>query len=258
MKSYRNTPRPRLFVVISSVILLTLLLAACGSASTPGGSATPTPGKTATLRTSCPRAGTARVDIMAPLALGKQATFVYFEGGQSPQQGPVSYTLKRYTVSSRTTATVMSVPDTPFFGAQISADGQWVMLNPFLSGQRALQVVRMDGQGLQTLYCGSDFGWVQWSPDNTYVAFVALGTPPGDPGKWTFNLLNTVTGTLQTKARDSSHLLAFPQAWLDPTHLLVGESGLPGEGSNTLSLLDITTAQFLSMSLPKSTRVPSS
>jgi len=110
------------------------------------------------------------------------------------------------------------------------------------AGQRGIQLVRMDGQRMQTLYCGSDFGWMQWSPDNKYVAFVDPGTPPWqDPSKQTFKLLNTTTGTIQTKARDSSHLLPFPQAWLDPTHLLVVQSGLPGEESNKLSLLDITT-----------------
>lgn len=70
------------------------------------------------------------------IALGKQDTFVYNEGG----------TLKRYTVSTRTTTALLSVPSTAFFGAQISADGQWVTLNPFLSDHRAIQVVRLDGR----------------------------------------------------------------------------------------------------------------
>lgn len=242
MIPYRLTSTPHLFVAISSVMFLTFLLAACGGASTPGGSVTPTPGKTGTLQTSCPPTGTARAAIMAPLALGKQETFVYLEGGQ-PQQGPTSFTLKRYTISTRTTTDLLSGPYNPAIAAQISANGQWVMLHPFLSGGKAIQLVRMDGQGLQTLYCayGDDFGWVQWSPDNKYVAFLDLGTPGTDGSKWTFKLLNTTTGTIQTKARDHNHLLAFPQAWLDPTHLLVGWSGLPGEGSNKLSLLDITT-----------------
>lgn len=100
MKPYRYAPRLRLFVIVSSLVLLALLLAACGGASTPGGSITPTPGKTATLQTSCPPAGTARAAIMTPLAQGKQVTFVYLEGSQSAPQGPPSYTLKRYTVST--------------------------------------------------------------------------------------------------------------------------------------------------------------
>lgn len=243
MKPYTSPSRPRLFVVTSSVVLFALLLAACGGASTPGGSGTPAPGKTATLQTGCPSAGTARAAIMAPFTPGNQATFVYLEANQQAQQGPASYTLKRYTVSTRTATNLLSGSYNPAIAPQISANGQWVMLNPILSGGKAIQLVRMDGQELQTLYCayGDDFGWVQWSPDNKYVAFVDLGTPGSDLSKWTFKLLNTTTGTIQTKTRDHNHLLAFPEAWLDPTHLLVIWSGLPGEGSNTLSLLDITT-----------------
>ncbi|MGZ3624641.1 MAG: TolB family protein, partial [Ktedonobacteraceae bacterium] len=179
-----------------------------------------------------------------PLVLGKQDTFVYLEGKQ--QQQPTTYTLKRYTVSTRTTTAILSVPDTYYFGAQISADGQWVILmNPFVSRQAAIQLVRMDGQELQTLYCapgvpGAGIGWMQWSPDNKYVAFV--DTASTDQSTWTFKLLNTATGAMQTTPRDSNHLLAAPQAWLDPTHLLVIMVGLPEGGEKEeLSLLDITT-----------------
>jgi len=175
---------------------------------------------------------------MAPLALGRQNTFVYIEGKQ--QQQPTTYTLKRYTVSTRTTTAILSVPDTQFFGANISADGRWVLLNPFISGQRAIQLVRMDGQGLQTLYCSGDMGWIQWSPDNKYVAFVDVPTD-FDKSKWTFKLLTVATGAIQTKPHDSTHVLEFPQAWLDNTHLYVVSGLLPGEGSWKLSLLDLTT-----------------
>jgi eukaryotic-like serine/threonine-protein kinase len=251
MHTHEYSPRPRLFVTISSLAFLTLLLAACGGPSTSGGSVTPTPGKTATLQTSCPPNGTARAAVMTPLALGKQGTFVYIEGKQPPEQQPTTYTLKRYTVSTRTTTAILSVPDTMFFGAQISADGQWVMLNPFVSGQRAIQLVRSDGQGLQTLYCGRDSGWLQWSPDNNYVAFVDMSGQ--DPSTWTFKLLNGATGAIQTKPHDSTHVLDFPLAWLDNSHLYVGTGAIPGEGSNKLSLLDITTGtikEILDLSPP--------
>jgi len=176
---------------------------------------------------------------MAPLAPGKQDTFVYIEGKHSYAQGSTSYTLKRYTVSTRTTTTIISGPESPAFGAQISTDGQWVILNPFISGQRAIQLVQMDGQGLQTLYCSGDMGWIQWSPDNKYVAFVDASNQ--DQSKWTFNLLTVATGAIQTKPHDSTHVLEFPLAWIDNTHLYVVSGLLPGEGSWKLSLLDLTT-----------------
>ena len=176
---------------------------------------------------------------MAPLALGKQDSFVYIEGKHSYAQGATTYTLKRYNVTTRTAITIISGSESPAFGAQISADGQWIILNPFISGQRAIQMVRMDGQGLQTLYCGNDSGWLQLSPDNKYVAFVDIAGQ--SQSTWTFKLLNTTTGTIQTKPHDSTHVLEFPLAWLDSTHLYVQTGFIPGEGSNKLSLLDITT-----------------
>ena len=113
MNTHRYSPRPRLFVAISSVMFLIMLLAACGGLSTSGGAVTPTPVKTATLQTSCPPAGIARAAIMAPLALGKQDSFVYLEGKRSYAQGSTPYTLKRYTVSTRTATTIISGPESP-------------------------------------------------------------------------------------------------------------------------------------------------
>ena len=261
MNTHEYPSRPRLVVAISSLIVITLLLAACGGSSTSRGAVTPTPTPTSSAvsttvpmpptQTSCPPAGTARAAIMAPLALGKQDSFVYLEGKHSYAQGSTTYTLKRYAVSTRTATTIISGPESPAFGAQISADGQWVILNPFISGQRAIQLVRMDGKGVQTLYCGSDSGWLQWSPDNKYVAFVDIAGQ--SQSTWTFKLLNTTTGTIQTKPHDSTHVLEFPLAWLDNTHLYVQTGFIPGEGSNKLSLLDITTRtvkQILDLSAP--------
>ena len=176
---------------------------------------------------------------MAPLALGKLDSFVYIEGKQPYALGSSAYTLKRYTVSTRTSTTIISGPESPAFGGQVSTDGQWVILNPFILGQRAIQLVRMDGQGLQTLYCGADSGWLQLSPDNKYVAFVNLAGQ--GQSTWTFKLLNTTTGTIQIKPHDSTHVLEAPLAWLDNTHLYVVSGLGPREGSPKLSLLDIAT-----------------
>jgi len=258
MNTHEYFSRPRLFVAISSLMFLIMLLAACGGPSTTGGSVTPTPGKTATptptssavsttvpmppTQTSCPLTGTARAAVMAPLALGKQDTVVYVEIQGHPLN-PTSVTLKRYTVSTRTAREIVTLPQTNIYEAQISADGIWVLLHTNVSGQPAMQLIRMDGQRLQTLYCssgppgGSGFGWMQWSPDNKYVAFVELGPPGSGPSTstGTFNLLNVATGTIQTKPPVSIDALAFPLAWLDTTHLYVMSM------KKGLSLLDITT-----------------
>ena len=245
MNRHEYSPRPRLFVTISSLVFLTLLLAACGGPSKSGGAVTPTPGKTGTLQTSCPPVGKARAAVMASLALGKQDTLVYLAGSPASEQQPISNALKRYTISTRTTTEIVPLPSSQIAGAFMSADGQWVIFvgNVGGSGQykRGLQLVRIDGQGLQTLYCSSDLGFMQLSPDNKYVAFIDMGTPGSDPSKQTLKLLNTTTGTIETKPHDSTHALMVPEAWLDTTHLYVVSGIGPGEGSHKLSLLDITT-----------------
>jgi len=239
MNTHEYSPRPRLFVAISSLVFLTLLLAACGGPSTSGGAVTPTPGKTGTLQTSCPPVGKARAAVMAPLALGKQDTLVYLAGSPASEQQPISNALKRYTISTRTTTEIVPLPSSQIAGAFMSADGQWVIFVGNVGDKRGLQLVRMDGQGLQTLYCSGDLGFMQLSPDNKYVAFIDASNQ--DQSKWTFKMLNTTTGTIETKPHDSTHALMVPEAWLDTTHLYVVSGFVPGEESHKLSLLDITT-----------------
>jgi len=125
--------------------------------------------------------------------------------------------------------------------SRISADGQWVFMHTNISDVAAIQLVRMDGQGLQTLYCasGNGFGWMQWSPDNKYVAFIDA---QGDQSTWTFKLLNVATGAIQTTGYDSKHLLYFPLEWLDSTHLYAS-SFTPGTVPSNLYLVDTTTGE---------------
>jgi len=176
---------------------------------------------------------------MAPLALGKQDTLVYLAGSPASEQQPISNALKRYTISTRTTTEIVPLPSSQIAGAFMSADGQWVIFVGNVGDKRGLQLVRMDGQGLQTLYCSGDLGFMQLSPDNKYVAFIDASNQ--DQSKWTFKMLNTTTGTIETKPHDSTHALMVPEAWLDTTHLYVVSGFGPGEESHKLSLLDITT-----------------
>ena len=51
---------------------------------------------------------------MAPLALGRQNSVVYTEI-QGPVANPTSVTLKRYTVSTRTTTEIVTLPHTNIY-----------------------------------------------------------------------------------------------------------------------------------------------
>src|SRR6266566_9253620 len=180
------------FTSLAVSCCLLFLLAACapfGSANTgptptPGATATPTTGgATATLttapmpatQTACPTTGTARAAVFAPLVLGSHQNIVYIFN-QFGASG--SGEIKRYDASTGKKVIIVNAPKSQIYDAQISADGQWILFitTTQVSAAVALQLVRMDGQGLQTLYCSytAQFGLgsIEWSPDQKTVAFM--------------------------------------------------------------------------------------
>src|SRR5207249_3557454 len=89
--------------------------------------------------------------------------------------GTLSGTLKRYDTHTKTATKILSLSNKNFYSAQVSADGQWVLFvtqSSTSTGQHKLQLVRMDGQDLQTLYCNStSIDQVQWSTDQKHIVF---------------------------------------------------------------------------------------
>src|SRR5438067_3252684 len=109
-------------------------------------------------KTSCPADGTARAAVMRPLRLGKHGNVVYIYNEIPLNTSTAFGHLKRYdVVTGQKTELVTS--GIAIQSAQVSADGQWVLFlstpDPRIDPQHSalLQLVRMDGQGLQTLYC---------------------------------------------------------------------------------------------------------
>jgi eukaryotic-like serine/threonine-protein kinase len=224
MNSYRHT----CYLLALAGCCLIFLLAACSSGAMPptkGGTTptavtgstpavapgtTPTPVATTVLvpptQTSCPPAGTARALVTAPLALGSHATIVYLVIDSSAS------TLKRYDVTTGQRTEIVQLPGASIGGAQVSADGQWVL---FTNGSK-LQVVRMDGQGLQTLYCDTTSHNFQWSTNQRLIAFESKSGSTGF-----VKLLRVADGTIETAL---SQPLNTPYAyqlrtWLDTTRL---------------------------------------
>ena len=234
-----NTTRNHRFLLAFLCGCLILLLAACGSSNQPAnGGTTPTssagsiataghtPGSAPTLPpllTSCPSAGTARAAVMPPLALGNHQNIVYIVN-EGQANIPTFGTLKRYDVPTGAKTEIVKLPGVSISDAQISADGQWILFVTDLTNQAKLQLVRMDGQALQTLYCAtlptnganpsSTLGNVQWSANQRLVAFSSYTGSAS-----CLYLLNIQNGTLQIELSTSSGVIDTPLTWLDNTRL---------------------------------------
>ncbi len=231
----KNT-RYHTFFVASVICCLTMLItSACGSApATPSVNSSPTasvhaPTASATARpvstqptsptlgnslpsvtTSCPAPGTARAAVMPPLALGSHQNIVYlsYKGGIN-SSGP-SF-LNRYDVTTGSTTQILQEPNVRITEAQVSADGQWIL---FTTGTQ-LQLIRMDGQELQTLYCTSAqvtyMSSVQWSPDQRQIIFEGDGRPD-----LTLYLLDLTHGTVVPELLNADPSTYYvPRTWID-------------------------------------------
>ncbi len=231
--------RQRKSSLLLCCLLPLLLLAACGSTGQAGTPATATPSPTTAHTaatptfdaTSCPPNGQARAATMPGLAFfapGKPQA-VYFTNSGSPQ-APANAALKRYNVQTKATETIIRLPATWIYDAQISRDGLWILLNATVQNRFKLQLVRIDGQNLQTLYCTPTGANVQsltfagttstrWSPDQQYITFVS-GT---DQGALSVFLLTLKSGKLDTLLQNgpSSEMAYLPRTWQDDTHIIL-------------------------------------
>ncbi|HXX79087.1 MAG TPA: hypothetical protein VEI53_11365 [Ktedonobacteraceae bacterium] len=260
MNTHIHSFGKNLLVWISLLLVCTFLLAACGSASTTRQTGTSTATKTATTtsttstagvtpttvpmpatKTNCPPAGTARAAVMANLVQGNDTNLVYVSN-QGQIDNPVSATFKRYNPTTRVETDIVTLQHTPIKDAQVSADGKWILIGSTVENRSAIQLIRMDGQGLQTVYCspaGAQGGAMnlEWSPDQKYVAFMEGGN---------VYLLDIANGTHRIVLTHSQNLYYVPRTWLDNTHLYLMGS-LPGTETPPLynvSLLDITSAKM--------------
>ncbi len=189
------------------------------------------------VQTSCPAAGTARAAVLAPLALGHHATIVYIATAPGASTNvPSSTTLYRYDVTTGIKTPIVQVTNEGISQAQVSADGQWILfVSNTASASGRLQLVRMDGQGLQTLYCDSTSSNFQWSTNQQVIAFESKSGSTGF-----VKLLRVAAGTIQTALTQP---LNTPYAyqlrtWLDTTRLYLTryDTDVPPD---SLAILDL-------------------
>lgn len=262
---YRN--RSRSFLILLFLCSVALVVAACGSpgtgsartGGTTAGSTSPSAGHTPTTvsgstapvpgtvsmpstQTSCPPVGTARAAVLAALGLGSHQNIVYIVN-QGPSNAPTLGTLKRYDVTTGNKTEILNLSNTYISEAQVSVDGQWILFVAVASGQTKLQLIRMDGKGLQTLYCAappsnganpaSSLHDVQWSTDQKLVIFDSY-TSSGSA----VDLLNTQNGNVQAEITLKGTGIDYPPlTWLDTTRVYLLAPEIDGP-SGSLYLLD--------------------
>ncbi len=230
----------RLCIIFS----LLILLCACGQSEKESRTATPSPSPTAPTEATqtCPTAGKARAAVLPAMPTSGQENLIY--ASQSTTTDDTT-TLQRYNVATGKTRTLVKGKITQ---RAISPDGQWMALTVVLQGQWAIQLIRMDGQQLQTLYCASYFTALHFSPDQHSLAFVQTG--PYDPSAKTFgpvpgklDILDLASGKLGVfySGPDLADLLFSP----DAHSLAFTEAANPNSASNALiiDILDLTTGK---------------
>jgi eukaryotic-like serine/threonine-protein kinase len=190
-------------------------------------------------QTDCPPSGQARAAIIAPLVLGTHPNVVYIVNEGTPAN-PTYGTIKRREADPTITTGVeiSKMAHTSIGEAQVSNDGQWVLFVANTNGQSELRMVRVDGQGLQTLYCApanETISSSQWSFDQRTVVFNA----GSGVGTSTMYLLDVTTGNVQAELIPQSTLAYTPRTWLDNTHIyLTSFTPNPNGGVQNLYILD--------------------
>lgn len=253
------------------------LLTACGSQSapgtgnsgaTPGASSTqsiasnPTPGSQGSPQTmpmpvtttACPAANDGRAAVTRPLVLGQSQNLVY-----AYKDAASTWHLRRYNVATGQKIDIYTTGAGAIEQAQVSADGAWVLfLLDFYPAMRTdarakIEMVRMDGQGAQTLYCfptneqftpgpGSGAGappvTVQWSPNQKALLFSA--DTAGNTS--TIYNLDMTSGNVRAVYKDAGNTLYATSivTWLDNANAYIITQGRSApQPPATIHLLNI-------------------
>lgn len=197
----------------------------------PAGTTVPVP----STQTSCPAPNTGRPAVFAPLTLGHDPALLYTVQTTANSAPPTLTTLYRYDATTGAKTVLQRFSHEFFSDPQISTDGQWLLFvtSTSASAPGKLQLVRMDGLGLQTLYCGS-ISSVQWSADQKLVSFSSTDKGPG------LCLLNLQSGSVQRELDLPSLVPSYDVVtWLDATHLYLATFGVDAPPGDIL-ILDLS------------------
>jgi dipeptidyl aminopeptidase/acylaminoacyl peptidase len=202
------------------------------------------PSPTSTLlptpNTSCPANDTGRAAVLPPLILGTHQNLVYLSDTSAiDTQAPNNVaTLKRYDITTGAKTVIASFPNAHLVNPQVSADGQWLLfVSATKEGPEKLQLLRIDGQDLQTLYCTSDaaINYAQWSTDQRHIVFLSSSITINSEN---IRLLDLQTGNVQTEfVFGGASFYYAPFTWLNTTRVLLQTHNADGPFIS-FSLLD--------------------
>ncbi len=194
-------------------------------------------------QTSCPPAGTVRAAVTAPLALGKDANIVYLVTEYNASSSATTSTLKRFDVATGAKTEILKLPGVTFGSPQLSEDGQWILFVTSTGQRDELQMVRMDGKGLQTLFClpASGIQKALWSANQQQVLISASAAPNGFTGLYLLNIVNGTIAQVFKPTPGSNPILGSvfvnPITWLNNTQVYVSFADFPIAPANKIGLL---------------------
>jgi len=171
-------------------------------------------------QTRCPTNVPGPPTVFIPLALGSLQILVYSYNASG------SASLKRFDTSTGTKTTIVSLTHgAAIYYAQLSTNGQFILFAVKYAHFAELQMVRLDGQGLQTLYCAEPVNGLPnfienalWSPNQQLTVFEEEN-PSGGPGAPVVKLYNLLTGAVQTYITPGTRFGYAPRQWLNNTEV---------------------------------------
>lgn len=193
--------------------------------------------------TSCPQPfGTVRAPVTQPLALGAHATIAYIfnRGNLSTPSQPastLSAELRRYDLVTGKKIVIVHEDQANIAEAQVSKDGQWLLFLTNTPTYAEIQMVRMDGEGLQTLFCSTSntLASLQWSPDQRLLIFSARTTA----GLHQLLLIDLTKGSIQNEFSTGSSSLVFePRTWPDNSRVYIRITSTQPMPTRNLYILD--------------------
>ncbi|MBA2394469.1 MAG: hypothetical protein H0V70_17200 [Ktedonobacteraceae bacterium] len=193
------------------------------------------PHKKPAIQTNCP--SPARAAVRGPVKEGRRQNLLYTYNTSSDGF------LLRYDIRSGKKTTILNLNNATISDARISPDGHFVSFVTQVNGQLAIQMVGVDGQSLQTLYCvphnTAPINFIDdllWSPDQQHLLF-RVPNPAKERMTPLLQILDLAHGSLHTIFTPSGNVGYIPLAW--PVANQVYMQGYSLNASDTVAPHDV-------------------